>query len=232
MSGVGNILNTSQRNIPSGFPFTSGSARNGLSVDATGRIVLGQDVGAVGNPAVLLNAREIPMNGFPFTMVSPLGSGNRFLLIDPTTNHYALGNLDALGPMAGGPAIVINPIADTVQFRFIDDLGGPLLLIGDRVANPIAQMISPNSTLACFLDETSGLASIQVNGGATVSCQVGTGKVLINSGAAQVFRSTQTQTNYAGAAAGTLNNAPHAGNPDKWVAFDDNGTLRKIPTWI
>jgi hypothetical protein len=38
-------------------------------------------------------------------------------------------------------------------------------------------------------------------------------------------------TNGAGAAAGTLLNAPIAGNPTKWVEINDNGTLRYIPAW-
>lgn len=38
-------------------------------------------------------------------------------------------------------------------------------------------------------------------------------------------------TNNAAAAVGTLNNAPAAGNPTKWIAIDDNGTTRYIPAW-
>jgi hypothetical protein len=38
-------------------------------------------------------------------------------------------------------------------------------------------------------------------------------------------------TNGAGASAGTLLNAPTAGNPTKWVPIDDNGTTRYIPAW-
>lgn len=37
--------------------------------------------------------------------------------------------------------------------------------------------------------------------------------------------------NGAGVGAGTLTNAPTAGNPTKWVPFNDNGTTRYIPTW-
>jgi hypothetical protein len=37
--------------------------------------------------------------------------------------------------------------------------------------------------------------------------------------------------NGAAAAAGTLGNAPTAGNPTKWVPINDNGTTRYIPTW-
>jgi hypothetical protein len=37
--------------------------------------------------------------------------------------------------------------------------------------------------------------------------------------------------NFAAAAAATLNNAPAVGNPTKWIAINDNGTTRYIPTW-
>jgi len=44
--------------------------------------------------------------------------------------------------------------------------------------------------------------------------------------------STKTSfTNGAAAAAGTLTNAPAAGNPTKWIPIDDNGTTRYIPAW-
>jgi len=40
-------------------------ANNGVSVDSgTSFVVLGQNVGAVGDPAALLSAREIPINAF------------------------------------------------------------------------------------------------------------------------------------------------------------------------
>lgn len=44
----------------------------------------------------------------------------------------------------------------------------------------------------------------------------------------------KTNTNFANgaaAAAGTLANAPAAGNPTKWIPIDDNGTTRYIPAW-
>ncbi len=43
-----------------------------------------------------------------------------------------------------------------------------------------------------------------------------------------------TRTAYANGAAanvGTLNNAPTAGDPTKWIPVDDNGTTRYIPAW-
>lgn len=49
---------------------------------------------------------------------------------------------------------------------------------------------------------------------------------------ANLLASSVALTNAAGAAAGTLGNAPAAGNPTKWIQIDDNGTIRKIPTWL
>ena len=46
-----------------------------------------------------------------------------------------------------------------------------------------------------------------------------------------LLESSETLSNNAGAGAGTLANAPSAGNPTKWIAIDDNGTTRYIPTW-
>jgi len=46
-----------------------------------------------------------------------------------------------------------------------------------------------------------------------------------------LLQASASLTNAAGAATGTLTNAPIAGNPTKWITIDDNGTPRRIPTW-
>jgi Tfp pilus assembly protein PilN len=46
-----------------------------------------------------------------------------------------------------------------------------------------------------------------------------------------LLSSSQSLTNGAAAAIATLLNSPVAGNPTKWVAINDNGTTRYIPTW-
>lgn len=50
-------------------------------------------------------------------------------------------------------------------------------------------------------------------------------------GGAYVIRTTTALTNGAGAGAGTITNAPAAGNPTKWIGINDNGTIRYIPAW-
>ncbi len=44
------------------------TADNGLSMSTATNVQLGQDVGAVGNPGILLNHREIPMGGFTLSL--------------------------------------------------------------------------------------------------------------------------------------------------------------------
>jgi hypothetical protein len=55
------------------------------------------------------------------------------------------------------------------------------------------------------------------------------GRVL--AGNALPFGSLVAVTNGAAAAAGTLGNAPVAGNPTRWMPFDDAGVTRYIPMW-
>lgn len=50
-------------------------------------------------------------------------------------------------------------------------------------------------------------------------------------GASYLLKSNNALPDGAAAAAGTLGNAPVAGNPTKWVAINDSGTTRWIPTW-
>jgi hypothetical protein len=57
------------------------------------------------------------------------------------------------------------------------------------------------------------------------------GKVSVPGGATPVLRATAAVTSGAAAATGTLTNAPAAGNPTKWIPFDDAGTTRWIPAW-
>jgi len=53
----------------------------------------------------------------------------------------------------------------------------------------------------------------------------------ITTGATTLHTTSVALTNGAAAAAGTLSNAPTAGNPTKWVPINDNGTTRYIPAW-
>lgn len=77
-----------------------------------------------------------------------------------------------------------------------------------------------------------GAASVALGNG-TGSNTTGTltlAQVVTNT-AASVIQSGVALTDGAGAGAGTITNAPAAGNPTKWIGINDNGTIRYVPAW-
>lgn len=88
--GLDSGFGVNQRKEPAtapGPPFAAGSALNGLSLDGSGRVVLGG-----GAAAVLLSNREIPMAGFNLQLSG--GTGN---LLIGTTADNAKGRLQVNG---------------------------------------------------------------------------------------------------------------------------------------
>lgn len=74
--------------------------------------------------------------------------------------------------------------------------------------------------------------TIQRSGGTvSVAGSIVVGSEIFTGNTTYLHRTTAALANGAGSGAGTLSNAPTAGNPTKWIAIDDNGTSRKIPTW-
>lgn len=54
----------------------------------------------------------------------------------------------------------------------------------------------------------------------------------VTSGISTYLLSTSASlSNGAGALTGTLTNSPKTGNPTKWIAINDNGTVRYVPSW-
>ena len=102
-----------------------------------------------------------------------------------------------------------------------------------------------NTTRIAFTDSATnagGTIDTGISRGAAGRVTVGTGAAgsfagsvkltdLYTNNATYLIRTNTTLTDVAGLAVGTLTNAPTAGDPTKWIGFDDNGTLRKIPTW-
>lgn len=70
---------------------------------------------------------------------------------------------------------------------------------------------------------------------AFATCILGTmtinGNLNLPGSATPMVQSNTTFTNHAGLSAGTLTNAPAAGNPTSWIAINDNGVTRYIPAW-
>lgn len=127
--GIGTLnTNHKQEPVPNpGPPFELNSAGNGLSVDpVTRRIVLGNDPGALGDPAQLTSNREIQRNGrrlsfldassnslFELTGASWNGSGNLFCSMGVNNNTtfqatsiYSSG-FDGTGGLSNGQGRLI-----------------------------------------------------------------------------------------------------------------------------
>lgn len=88
--------------------------------------------------------------------------------------------------------------------------------------------LSYTGTGAAVLENTPTLITPDI-GVANGTSLVLTGD--ITTGTGTLHKTTVNLTNGAAAAAGTLLNAPAAGNPTKWIPVDDNGIIRYIPAW-
>ena len=105
----------------------------------------------------------------------------------------------------------------------------PLITATDTVAVlGLAQTFTGNKTFSGTVSCGSTLA--------VTSTTTMTGRLTANGGITVVGGSYLLTTNSAlignaGSGLGTITNAPDYGNPTKWIAINDNGTERYIPTW-
>lgn len=129
------------------------------------------------------------------------------------TDQKAVQALDALQRIAD--ALELLALAPTASVSLEEAIGMPAveLLQPDNLAPPIQ--------VGTLGQQQADRVSIS---GGTVSAQLKNNQTIL-------LETTATLTNGAAAAAGTLTNAPAAGNPTKWVAINDNGITRYIPTW-
>jgi hypothetical protein len=86
--------------------------------------------------------------------------------------------------------------------------------------------------LATTASTSTSTGSLVVTGGAGIAGAAYIGGTLgVPGTTTPIFTSTAAITTGAGSSAGTLTNAPAAGNPTKWIPISDNGTTRYIPAW-
>lgn len=157
-----------------GAPFSAGSAVNGASLDALGRVVLGQLPGAIGNPAIFLGNRVLPMDGFFFEMLD--GSFSQFL-VNPTLGQYFFGdiggqvngnflNIDdtiqewSIGQRTAVTNLLLNKPSAGIGLSFFDSMGTNPFLVPDPGTGGIASLNAPDFTTAVSLSDqgNGGLA--------------------------------------------------------------------------
>jgi len=185
--------------------------------------------------AALSTSQKKELSGAPFSA----SSANNGLSVSPT-GKIVLGN-DKTGAAGAAQLLSDREIVTNGFSLFLTDAptGDNLLLTSQGLIltkgaqsatlTPVALVIvatAYNITLQSFIQITDAGGTSNMNGNTITS-----GGQLVQNNAASLVRSVVALTNYSAAALGTLANAPVAGNPTKWIAVDDNGTLRRIPTW-
>lgn len=112
-----------------------------------------------------------------------------------------------------------------------------VVTISAATANPAIGLFDSNNTNGtAFFSSSSGfqilaMPALSDSTTAAVNMITVSRTGLITGFNATLIASGTALTNGAGAQAGTLTNAPAAGNPTKWVPINDNGTTRYIPAW-
>lgn len=140
---------------PPAPPFDPTSAVNGLSVDpVSGAIVLGQDVGAVGDPAQLLSNREIPFNGFSLDFRGMSIDA----LFDDLNSRYSFANA------ALDPGLWIDFVnTDYVLGDFNNFVDPVLFLRGQGSGSPYAELYLQNLAGTNYMDLFVDMSSQNVD---------------------------------------------------------------------
>lgn len=146
-------------------------------------------------------------------------------------NRFRFGDVDTNN---NGLYLDINDGTQRVRLGDNDDtVNGTKLILDD--ANQRMQVLSAGGLPFLDIDNVNFLyqfGDIFAASGNSVFLYIDSANsLIIHNGDNFLHRTATTLLDGAAAAAGTLNNAPAAGDPTKWLAIDDNGTTRYVPAW-
>lgn len=144
-------------------------------------------------------------NGLEFTGSASIGIANDGVTYARLQNAASAGYIGATGAGDYGHRSFANVLSDI----------GALPLAGGTLTGSLL-----------FTDDTYDIGASGATRPRNIFLSGG-----ITHGSATLLTTTTALTNGAAAAAGTLLNAPAAGNPTKWIPINDNGTTRYIPAW-
>ena len=143
---------------------------------------------------------------------------NLFQLTGGGTNDISLVD-QALAPNPQDPVATVATLVDQLTLGRVPQE----LILPDDLTPPHAETV--------IYDDLSPSPELGTMAGQNAEKVAITGGTVIVDGGATLMGTKAALTNGAAAAAGTLLNAPAAGNPTKWVAINDAGTIRYIPAW-
>ena len=180
-------------------------------------------------PASTLVFRNLTPGRVPFV-------GSDGALTDDSDMTFATDTLTVTKIAVTGAASVGGGLAVTGTISATGDISvSGAGALAYRLTRGTVTAIWQNGIGQSFFGTTSNHPVEVLSNGATVAAFSATGLVvtgaMTTSDATFIHKTSAALTNGAAAAAGTLLNAPVAGNPTKWIAISDNGTTRYIPCW-
>ena len=208
-------ISTSQKRDPPAPPFADTSARNGDSVDGTGVIVLGNDVGDPLAPATLLNDREI-MAGFDPNIGQPFSVSVNDTIVQLAQTRLNGGTVQQIGTLGGTvthtmEVTTLNPfpdrldilIAGTADVQFSTGPLGTLVFMRADTGQGFLQIGIPQQTFNGAACQISGTMTHQAylngqTGAYNVDRDLDSGRVLFNSGASTYTLPNMTGANFRG----------------------------------
>lgn len=144
-----------------------------------------------------------------------------------------LGRLDvALGSLPATAQPVVDQLSTSPSSEYKPEDSISPVVIADYRQDDVTPVVWVGSLGQQNADRVA-ISGGAIDGTAIGALVTAAGKftVVTSNGGASFMTTSAALTNGAGAAAGTLLTAPVAGNPTKWIAINDNGTLRYIPAW-
>lgn len=212
-------------------------------------------------PATLLTASSAVATDASkkFVSVTNTGTGNNVLATSPTLVTPALGTPSSgvVTNLTGTASININgtvgattPTTGTFTTITLNEkllTSGNYVILGKSTNNALRVFPQADATgVEIATTDSTGVVAFKplvINGlTITIKNSAGGGQIVVSgstvtvtgltvAGGAQFITTNTALNNAAAAAAGTLLNAPVAGNPTKWIGINDNGTIRYIPAW-
>jgi hypothetical protein len=220
--------------IPAGSPVYISSASGGyvnvsLASNPFIQNYLGITVQAIDNlkrgfVAVNGMAEGIDASGTPFGEVWAAGD---VLYLGNTAG--TLTKVKPVGPKVNN-AIGVVTSTTSIQVQQTRSIGVNELYDVDPAGGTNGDLLIFDSAFGRFRYNklTAGTSIKITNGAGTITIA---GDNLTNNQAGSLISSSVALSNGAGAALGTLTNAPAAGPPTKWIPVSDNGTTRYFPAW-
>jgi len=209
---------------------TSATATQALFAQATGfpayRGIASADIatalttpGAIGGTTASTGAFTkvtLPVNSADYVPTLNLG-GNKGLIAETNYVTVVNGSTYIIAFNSGDTIVNCNLAANPTNSKSCGTTGGRWSNVFSVLGN-FSGAVTCSTTLSVSTTTTMS-GRLTANGGITVF------------GGSYLLTTNSSLTNNSGSSVGTLTNAPDTGNPTKWIAINDNGTERYIPTW-